>query len=119
MKKSLQRIEDYYLKKGLSGDKLRKALERDKEYQRLLAERKRKLMKKFKITLEEKQKYVLSTDKDFEILGKIHQLEKQNLSQEDKRIVRFIRTQLQLDWRTPIIKLLEKLLKKYKSRRVN
>lgn len=72
-------------------------------------------MKKFKITPKEKRKYVLSTDKDHEILNKIHQLERLKLSLEDKKLIRFIRTQLELDWRSPIIKLLDSLLKKYKK----
>lgn len=63
---------------------------------------------------EEKKKYVLKTDQDYEILDKIHQLEKQKLSAEDRELIKFIRTQLEDDWRTPIIKLLDKLLKKYK-----
>jgi len=115
MKKSLQKIEDYYIRKGLSGDKLRKVLEKDREYQKILIERKRKLTKKFKITPREKQKYVLSTNKDYQILGKIHQLEKQKISSEDKKLVNFIKSQLQLDWRTQVIKLLERLLRKYKK----
>jgi hypothetical protein len=115
MKKSLQKIEDYYIRKGFSGDKLRQALETDKEYQKILAERKRKLVKKFKIAPREKQRYVLSTDKDYEILGKIYRLEKLKLSPEDRRLIEFIRTQLRLDWRTPIFKLLNNLLKKYKK----
>lgn len=112
MKKSLQKIEDYYIRKGFRGDNLRKVLEKDKEYQKILSERKKRLTQKFKINLKEKGKYVLSTDEDYEILGKIHQLEKRKLSSENKRIIDFIKTQLQLDWRTPIIKLLNNLLKK-------
>lgn len=115
MKKSLQDIEDYYIRKGLSREKLRRALENDKKYQKLLAERRNKLAKKFKITSDERRKYVLSTDEDYEILNKIHQLERKELSAEDKRIVKFIRTQLQQDWRSPVIKLLDKISKKYKK----
>lgn len=114
MKKSFQQIEDYYIRKGLKGSKLRKALESDKEYQEILAERKARLSKKFKITSREKQKYVLSTDQDYEILGKIKQLEKQKLSDEDKKLIKFIKTQLKDDWRTPIMELLNNILGKYK-----
>ena len=64
---------------------------------------------------EEKKKYVLKTEQDYEILDLIHKLEKENLSSEDKDLVMFIRTQLEDDWRTPIIELLNKLHKKYKS----
>lgn len=114
MGKSLQEIEDSYIERGLSGKELRKALEKDKDYQKLLTERKEKLTKKFEVSQEEEKKYVLSTDKDYEILGKIHLLEKQKLSPEDKRLIKFIRTQLQLDWRASITKQLDELLEKYK-----
>jgi len=114
MKKSFQQIEDHYIRKGLTGSKLRKALEVDKEYQEVLAERKTRLTKKFKTTPEEKEGYILSTDQDYEILGKIKQLEKQKLSDKDKKLVKFIRTQLKDDWRTPIIELLNNILEKYK-----
>jgi hypothetical protein len=114
MKKSLQQIEDYYIRKGLSGSKLRKALEADKGYREIVAKRKVRLTKKFKITQEEKKEYVLSIDQDYEILGKIKRLEKQKLSVGDKKLIKFIRTQLKDDWRTPRVKLLNIILKKYK-----
>lgn len=69
---------------------------------------------KFGISAEEKEKYVLSIDKDYEILDKIHRLEKEKLFPEDKRMVKFIRTQLREDWRSPVIELLNEMLKKYK-----
>lgn len=114
MKKSLQKIEDYYINKGLRGDKLRQALFRDRDYKKILNERKRKLTKKFKVKPKEKKQYVLSTDQDYEILQKIYQLEKKKLSKEEKKIVNLIRTQLERDWRTSLIKFLDQLLKKYK-----
>ena len=114
MGKSLQKIEDYYIKKGLSGSKLRKALESDKEYQKVLSDRKTRLTKKFKIISGEKKEYVLSTNQDYEILGKVKQLEKQKLSVVDRRLIKFIRTQLRQDWRTPIIELLNDLSERYK-----
>jgi len=72
------------------------------------------LAKKFKITLKEERDYVLPTNQDYEILGKIKQLEKQKLSVGDRKLIKFIRTQLRQDWRTPIVKLLNTILKKYK-----
>lgn len=114
MGKSLQKIEDYYIKKGLSGSKLRKALESDKEYQKVLADRKTRLTKKFKIISGEEKEYVLSTNQDYEILDKVKQLERQKLSVCDRKLIKFIRTQLRQDWRTPIVKLLNTILKKYK-----
>lgn len=114
MKKSLQKIEDYYICKGLSGSELRKALELDKKYQKILSERKRILTKKFAITTKDKKRYVLSTDQDYMILSKVYQLEQKRLSSADRKLMKFIRTQLELDWRSSIIKLLDELLKKYK-----
>lgn len=115
MKKSFQQIEDYYIRKGLKGSKLREVLEGDEEYQKILAERKTKLARKFKITPKEEQKYVLSTDQDYEILDKIKQLEKQKLSVGDRKLIKFIRTQFKYDWRTPIMELLDNVLGKYKQ----
>lgn len=71
------------------------------------------LIQKFKITARDKKRYVLSTDEDWEILGKIYQLEKKKLSTEDKKFVTFLRTQLERDWRTPILRALDDLLSKY------
>lgn len=113
--KSLQEIEDFYINQGLTGTDLRKALEKDKEYQELLRKRKVRLTKKFKISKKEQDKYVLSTDQDYEILGKIHQLEQLPLSDEDKRLVSFIRTQLEPPWRAGIFKVLNRLLEKYQK----
>ena len=55
----------------------------------------------------------MSTDADFEILSKIKQLEKLNLAKEERFIVGFIRTQLKHDWRKPILKELNNILRKY------
>lgn len=68
-----------------------------------------------KITPAEKKKYVLSTDADFEILAKCKQLEKLKLTKEDRYFVEFLKTQLEDDWRKPLLKTLNRLLKKYKS----
>ena len=114
-KKSLQQIEDFYINQGLTGEKLRKAIESDRDYQEILKERETRLTKKFEITKEEQKKYILSTDQDYEVLGKIHQLEKLPLSPGDKRLINFIRTQLEADWRGPIFEVLDRLLKKYKK----
>lgn len=64
-------------------------------------------------TAQEKKKYVLSTDADFEILAKCKILEKQKLAPEDKQFVKFLKTQLEADWRKPLLKTLDKLLEKY------
>lgn len=113
--KSLQEIEDYYVNQGLTGDELRTAIEGDGEYKRLLLKLKDKLGKTVDASNEELQKYVLSTAADYEILSKIHQLEKQNLSSGDKELVQLIKTQLELDWRSPIVAKLDELLQKYRA----
>jgi len=79
MKKSLQRIEDHYMRQGYTGDSLRKALLKDKNYQKLLRKRKSKLKRKATLTKREEKKYVMSVDQDYEILTKVKQLEKLRL----------------------------------------
>ncbi len=71
-------------------------------------------MNKVKIEDWEKEKYPLKDPKDIEVLGKIHELEELPLSSEDKKLVDFIRTQLEDDWQTPCLNLLEDIFKKYK-----
>lgn len=71
-------------------------------------------MAKIKIADWEKKKYPLKNPKGIEILGKIHELENLPLSLEDKKLVNFIRTQLEEDWQTPCLNLLEDIFKKYK-----
>jgi len=110
----LQEIQDYYENQGYSGDELRKVLEKDKEYQKLLNKRKEKLRKEFSITKAEQRKYVMSRDADYEILSKVKKLEKLNLTKEDKSVLKLIRTQLEYDWRKYLIQELNKILRKYK-----
>lgn len=112
-KETLQGIEDFYENKGYKGKKLRVALEIDKGYQKLLEERKRKLLADFRVTEKEKSKYVLSLDSDFKILGLCKKLEKLKLSKTDKELVRLIRSQLELEWRTPLLKELNRIARKY------
>jgi hypothetical protein len=50
------------------------------------------------------------------ILSKIKELEKKNLDKKDKEIIELIRTQLKLDWRTPLIDYLDNLLIKLNSK---
>lgn len=114
--KTLQDIEIFYYNQGYKGERLRKALEKDEEYQKLLKKRKQKLTKKFQLTKSELKQYVLSTDEDFEILGKIHKLEKiKNLKKEDRFLVKLIKTQLKLEWRKPLLSTLNKILSKYRK----
>lgn len=67
------------------------------------------------ITDYEKRNYVFKEKKDFVILSKIKELEKNKLSKADIEIVKLIRTQLKDNWRSPLINYLDKLLKKYKK----
>ncbi len=67
------------------------------------------------LTVEEKKKYAMADKRDFEILSKIKKLEKFSLPEEDKFLVEFLRTQLEKDWRTSLITLLDNLLKKYEK----
>lgn len=112
----LQQIEDYYVNLGHRGSVLRKILARDKKYQRLLKKRKQKLSKQFKATSSEKKKYGLTTDIDFEILAKCKQLERLKLMKDDKLLVKLIKTQLEYDWRRPLLRTLNQLLRKYKQK---
>lgn len=111
---SLQEIEDYYVNKGFKGQKLKKALENDKNFLALLNKRKKQLKGSLKVKEKDKKEYVLSTNSDYEILEKIYWLEKIKLSEKDKKLVKLIRTQLRPDWRSPLIKELNQLLKRYK-----
>ena len=114
MKKSLQKIQDFYEKDGYKGSKLRNILLKDKNFNSLVKERKIKLTKDFPLTKDELSKYVMSVDRDFEILKKVKQLEGLKLNQQERFITKFIRTQLEYDWRKWVIKELNKILKKYK-----
>lgn len=111
--KSLQDIEDKYVARGLKGRRLKITVEGDKQYQSLLRKGKKEISKKVLVTAKDKKQYVLSTDADLEILEKVYALEKKKLSVADKELVRLVRSQLKLDWRVPLVRELNKLLKKY------
>ncbi len=112
----LQEIEDQYINLGYKGERLRKSLAKDKEYQKFLKERKQRLTKKVKISSTEKKKYVLSTDTDFKILKRCKQLEKSRLEKDDRFLIKLIKSQLEDDWRKYLLKDLDKLMRKYKIR---
>jgi hypothetical protein len=63
---------------------------------------------------EDKKRYVLKEKRDYEILEKIYVLEEQPLSPQDREVVQLIRTQLEDEWREPLIKYLNELAEKYK-----
>jgi len=112
-KKSLQPIEDFYIARGYRGSKLRQALAKDAEYQKLLVEKKQKLAKQLKVSSSEKKKYPLLIDADFEILSKCKQLEKLKLKREDKLLVKIIKSQLEHEWRTNLLDALNRLHNNY------
>lgn len=113
MKKSLQQIENWFISQGYTDDKLRQALNENKEYQKILIEKKSKLSKRYNVSSEELKRYVLSEDLDYKILGLIKELETKNLSKEDNKLIKLIKTQLEHDWRKPLIDKLQELRKKY------
>lgn len=114
MQKSLQEIEDFYIQRGYSGDKFRQALKEDAQYQKPLVTKKSKLQKKFTVSKEEEKIYVLSTDNDYDILGKCKILENKSLSTCDLDMVKLIKSQLQDDWRKPLTEKINVIFKKYR-----
>lgn len=111
---SLQAIQDSYERAGLRGRALREALSADSEYQELLRARQRELTKRFGVPEKDVGKYVLSVDVDYEILGRLYELEQLPLSEEDRNLITFLKTQLEHDWREPLRAFLDKLLRRYK-----
>ncbi len=67
------------------------------------------------VRLGDKKRYVLEKKGDYQILKRIYQLEKKKLSAVDKQVVKLIRTQLRHDWRMPLLRELNRLLRKYKK----
>lgn len=109
----MQQIEDFYSSKGYSGAGLRAVLLRDKDYTKLLRERKQKVRKKATPTKSEIKKYVLSTEKDYTILKKIKELEKEKLNKQEKHLIKLIKSQLEYDWRKPLIKELNRISQRH------
>lgn len=69
-----------------------------------------------KISKWEKKKYLLPTKTDYEILEKIHSVEKiKNLNKDERAIIKFLRSQLKKDWRKPLLLILMEFLKNKKS----
>ena len=66
-----------------------------------------------RINSKDKKKYVLKDKEDYKILEKIYNLEKYKLSKKDKELVNLARTQLEKEWRKPLMKFLDKLIKNY------
>jgi ATP phosphoribosyltransferase regulatory subunit HisZ len=66
-----------------------------------------------KIKAKDKKRYPLKEAGDYKILEKIYELEKCKLSLGDKKILNLVRTQLENDWRKPLLKFLDSLAKRY------
>lgn len=71
------------------------------------------MKKSLTISKSDRKRYVLKEITDEEILTKCKILETTNLEKKDKSLVKLIKTQLENDWRTPLLAELERLLKKY------
>lgn len=67
------------------------------------------------IKAKDKKRYVLKEAEDYKILEKIYELEKRKLSLEDRRMINLIKTQLEQNWRKPLIEFLNELLKRYQG----
>ena len=65
------------------------------------------------ITAQDREKYVLKTERDVRILQMCKDLEEQELSDQDKHLVQLIKDQLIDDWRKPLEVELEGLANKY------
>jgi hypothetical protein len=68
---------------------------------------------RIKLTTAEKKKHLLPEVRDFEILAKVKELGKKDLNNEDKKLIKLIKSQLERDWRKYLIEKLNQLLKKY------
>ena len=66
------------------------------------------------ITNLDKKKYLLPEKRDLVILRKVKLLEKKKLKKKDQEILRLIKTQLEKNWRKPLIIYLNRLMEKYK-----
>ena len=73
-------------------------------------------MKKTNATKRGKQKYALKLKIDLDTFIRIKKLENKKLNKEDKRMLRFIKSQLEYDWRKPLIKELDKIEKKCQTK---
>lgn len=115
MKKSLDSIAEFYIQRGYTGQRLRQVLEKDREYKKLVREKRKSISEKTNVSKKEKARYVLAIDEDFEILERCKLLLKKRLNKEDRELVTLVKTQLEDDWRKPLIKKLNELSKKYEK----
>lgn len=114
MKKQLDTIAEFYIQKCYNGLRLKNVLEKDQKYQKLIKNKRKNLSKETEVSQNEKDNYVLSIDRDFEILNKRKSLLKEKLTDNNKESVILIISLLEDDWRKPLIKKLNILSRKYK-----
>jgi len=69
---------------------------------------------KIKVKKADQKKLLLLQQRDYEILEKIYLLEKKKLNKEQKELIKFLKTQLEKNWRKPLLEFLNKLIKKIK-----
>jgi len=62
------------------------------------------------ITALDRKKYLLLEKRDSIILKKIKLLEQKKLGKRDREVLKLIKTQLEKDWRKPLINYLNKLI---------
>lgn len=58
-----------------------------------------------------KTPYILDKNQDLLIFAKLAQFQKKKLSREKEELVKFLYTQLEEDWRTPLEEFTDKLFK--------
>jgi len=64
------------------------------------------------VTVAEHRTYVLKTKQDKRILEKIKELEKKRLTASEKKIAALCKSQLEDDWRTPLEKFVDTMLRR-------
>ena len=67
------------------------------------------------ITTKEKKKYLLPEKEDIQILNLVHELEKLRLSRIEEFLLLWTRTQLEKDWRKPLLQILKVMKKNSKK----
>lgn len=72
-------------------------------------EERNNIREEYDIKPEQEAGYVMGDERDYEILSKLKKLETKTLSEEDKRVVALIKTQLIDDWREPLIRTIDEL----------
>jgi len=58
-----------------------------------------------------KTPYVLPEPQDRRIFRKLQKFSKKKLSREEEKLIKLLYSQLEIDWRTPLEKFIDKLLK--------